>query len=313
MLLIGSRAAKFHYPSFRKPKDYDFIATRQEVEAFLSRHKYVNNSSHDKKIRAKVFIDSRLIQFEFDIVDAYPSNLFLYTEDLNYGTYNDQLRMSYGVASPKSLFAIKKSHIIFPVHWHKNIIDYLYLKERVYPKSTNTLVDMDETTKFLFEMRREESIHKFKHKDRNFDVDNSDFFKKSEQFIKRKVEHDSIHRATCFYEEPLFLSCKKDTSKAEIDPELVDRLSFEDKIKLIQEEAMALALERFVIPALVKKEAYDAQGSYAKTAAKMVYNYLPDFLKDFAADNFDKVLLLPKYYVTEFIARHPTFKNDYLL
>lgn len=75
---------------------------------------------------------------------------------------------------------------------------------------------------------------------------------------------------------------------------------------------MALSLERYIIPALLKGEEYNSREAYVIIAAKMVYNYLPDFFKDFAADNFDKVLDLPKDYVAEFISRHPTFKTELL-
>lgn len=312
MLLVGSRAARFHYPEFRKPKDYDFIATRQQAESFLANHRYIDNSSHAKKIRAKVFIDKRPYQFEFDLVEPYHSNRVFYEDDLSFGTYDKRLGISYGVASPMTLFILKKSHIVFPIHWHKNIADYLFLKEKLFPNSTDTISDMTDRDLVAFSIRRQEVIGKAKYKQRDFNMDNSDFFKRSERFVKRKVEHDSIHRATCFYDEPLFLSCKEDLTKAEISEKLVAKLSFDDKIKLIQEEAMALSLERYIIPALIRKESFEAQEAYARTTAKMVYNYLPDFFKDFAADNFDKVLFLSKDYVTEFTERHPTFRNQYL-
>lgn len=304
MLLIGSRAARFHYPEFRRPKDYDFIATRSDVESFLKTRRHKINSTHAKKIRAKVLVGSERIQFEFDLIDSYHSNRFIYQDDLKFGTHDKRLGISYGVASPEVLLLLKKSHIIFPIHWEKNIADYLFFKDKG--------VELLSPWGLVFVLRRDEIIARQKHKQRNFDVDNSDFFKKSEKFVNRKVEHDSIHYATCFYDKPLFLSVKEDTDKAAISEELVDNLSFDDKIKLIQEEAMALSLERYIIPALLKKESYDSDRAYTKTAGKMVYNYLPDFLKDFAADHFDKVLDLSKDYVTEFLFRHKTFTAEIL-
>ncbi len=304
MLLIGSRAARFHYPEFRTPKDYDFIATRKDVESFLKSRRYIDNSSHDKKIRAKVWIGSERIQFEFDLVESYKSSEYIYRYDLDFGTYDDKLRISYGVASPIALFVLKKSHIVFPIHWQKNIVDYLFLKDK------GLTLDPWISWNNVFLLRRKEILDRSKYKDRNFDLDNSDFFQKSEKFVKRKVEHDSIHYATCFYDKPLFLSVKEDLTKAAISEILINNLSYDDKIKLIQEEAMALAIERYIIPALAKKEPYDAGMAYAITAGKMVYNYLPYFLKDFAADHFYDVLHLPVDYVNEFLTRHKSFKNE---
>ena len=64
----------------------------------------------------------------------------------------------------------------------------------------------------------------------NFDLGNSDFFKKSEKFVNRVVEHDSLHYATCFYDKPLFLFAKEDETKAALSKKKVREMSHIFKI-----------------------------------------------------------------------------------
>lgn len=257
MLLIGSRAAKYHFPFSRNPSDYDFIASKVEVEEFLSHFKHQDVSTHPKKIRARVELN-RPTSFEFELTDTGPSASSICYRKGHTDFEDLKLNTSYQIASPKILFLLKKSHICFNIHWKKNICDYLFLKERIDPK------EFDENWQELFNQRFEETKARVKFKDRNFDVDNSEFFKVSEAMVKRQLPHDNIH------------------------------------IKLIQEECMALAIERYILPCVKENKPFDARQAYVDTAARMVYNYLPMFLKFFAADNFMEIIHLQIDYVARF-------------
>jgi hypothetical protein len=303
MLLIGSRAARFHFPEFRKPRDYDFIATAQEVDDFLSKFKYTDTSSHPKKRRARVVMHGYKLSFEFELVEHYPSSELIYKNDRGVSHHDDKLQYDYHVATPKTLYLLKKSHIVFNIHWEKNIYDYLFLKDKC---QTYFLPDWwNEALRLRFK----EIQTRTGKKEMNFDLDNSEFFKKSEKFINRAVEHDSLHYATCFYDKPLFLLAKDDTSRAELSKEKVRQMSHLHKIQMIQEESMALALERYIIPCMLQKQPYNALAAYQKTASKMVYHYLPMFLRYFAADNFVEILDLKVDYVQKFLDKHPTFSQ----
>ncbi len=292
MLLIGSRAGKIHFSDYRYPRDYDFIASTSEVEDFLKLHKHEILPSHPKKIKAKITIAGRPKLFELELADQIPSSLLLHSKDRAEKRSDPELKCDYYVASPENLFLLKKSHICFNIHWKKNIVDYLYLKARV----DQSKIDND----ILF-LRIEEIKERMRHKERNFDVSNSEFFKVSERFVKRMVPHDNIHYATCFFDEPLFRSVKDDLSKAAMSEDKVNALSDDLKIKLIQEEIMALSIERGILPAIKENSTYDSHAVYVDTACKMVYNYLPMFLRFFAADNFLQIVNLPVDYVDKFL------------
>lgn len=299
MLLIGSRAAQYHFPDFREPKDYDFIATKLEVEAFLSKFKYIDTSKHNKKRRALIEINGKRKSFEFDLVEVYPSNKLIYENDFNYGTYNPDLKISYAVASVSTLMMLKKCCAMFPIHWDKNMEDFLFFKKHI-----NTLSPWQIKA---FKLRAEEIKIRHQFKEMNFDVSNEKFFKKSEKFVKRVVPHDSIHYSTCFYKEPLFLSTKSDLSKAAMDENKVNQLTDSVKIQLIQEEAMALALERYIIPAMVENKPYNANLAYNHIVKKMICHYLPFFLRSFAVDNYLKILSLDIDYVSKFLMNNKEF------
>lgn len=301
MLLIGSRATQFYYRDARNPSDYDFIASNQQVDDFLKDLDWKDTSSHAKKRRARVLLDGKKLNFEFELVEHYPSSKLIYENSLQRRTYNSYLNYSYYVAHPKTLYLIKKSHITFNIHWWKNIYDYLFLSSKLINK------DFVTWEKAAYDLRYNEIVNRAKRKQMNFNVGNSEFFNKSEKFVKRVVEHDSLHYATCFYDKPLFLSAKEDISKAALSPDKVWKMPHNLIIQMIQEECMALSLERFIIPALLKKEKYDAKLSYRKTAGRMIYNYLPPFMKIYAVDHFLEFMDPPIDYVTTFLRRHPTF------
>ena len=292
MLLIGSRAGRIHFSDYRYPKDYDFISTRLEAGWLLNKFEHEIQPSHPKKIRAKVKMAGRFKTFEIEIAEDIPSSAMLLASDRKILHHDKELDYNYYVASPENLFLLKKSHICFNIHWKKNIVDYLYLKARV---------DQSKVNNEILNLRFEEIKNRMKYKERNFDVDNSDFFKVSERFVKRYIPHDNIHYATCFFDEPLFRSVKDDLSKAAMNESKVNALSYDLKIKLIQEEIMALAIERKILPAIKEKSAYDSREAYLDTACAMVYNYLPMFLRGFAADNFLEIMSLPVDYVDKFL------------
>lgn len=294
MLLIGSRAAKHHFPFYRRPKDYDFIASKHEIDHFLSSQKWKDISSHEKKVRARIVINDKPTVFEFEVTEKMPSGKQLAMIPNNVYRKDTDLDIVYQVASPEILFLLKKSHICFNIHWKKNIADYLFLKDRIDESK------LDGQWRGLFDLRFNETKERVKFKDRDFDVDNSEFFKVSEKMVNRMIPHDNLHLATCFYDRPLFMEVKDDLSKAVMNPAKVEALPHKKKIQLIQEECMALALERYILPCTRDMKPFSARQAYVDTAGRMVYNYLPMFLKFFAADNFVEILDLPVNYVEKF-------------
>lgn len=307
MLLIGSRATRFHFPEARKPKDYDFMATTVEVDQFLSKFSYKDTTHHPKKRRAQIDLNGHghKVSFEFELIEHYPSSQIITKYDKSYSKDDKELGIKYFVASPQTLFLLKRSHVVYNIHWDKNILDYLFLRNKI----TTLSYPLPLWWEKAYNLRFEEVKNRVAKKEMNFDVDNSEFFKKSEKFVNRKVEHDSLHYATCFLDKPIFMTVKDDLSKAALSETKVAQLSPDLKIMMIQEEAMALSLERYIIPSLLESKPFDAKLAYIKTAKKMVYHYLPIFLRHFAADHFLEIVDLKIDYVNKFLNNHPTIKS----
>ncbi|MEK6882098.1 MAG: hypothetical protein AABY22_20950, partial [Nanoarchaeota archaeon] len=200
-------------------------------------------------------------------------------------------------AAPEILLLLKRSHLPFNIHFKKNMTDFLYIRQFI---DTDNLSD---DWYRIHQMRFEEIKTRVKYRERSFDVSNSEFFKVSEKMVNRMLPHDNIHWATCFYARPLFMEVKDDLERAEMNPDRVAALSHDNRIKLIQEEIMALSIERYVLPSIRQGKPYNAVEAYAATAGRMVYNYLPMFLKFFAIDNFLEILKFETDYVDKF------FKN----
>src|SRR6266550_2001424 len=82
MLLVGSRATRHHFPDARKPKDYDFIATTDEVNVFLSKHDYVDTTHHPHKRRARLNIGGQHINCEFELTEHVTSSNLIYGNNM---------------------------------------------------------------------------------------------------------------------------------------------------------------------------------------------------------------------------------------
>lgn len=298
MLLIGSRAAKYHFSNFRDPVDYDLIATENEINNFLKNKTFKDISKHSKKKVVKI----NNITFEFEISNKIKSSKLFLKKETKF-PFKDSLFGKYFIASPEALLAMKRSHIIFPIHFHKNINDYHYLKNKI---------SLDKEYIDLSNLRRKEILERDSFKELNFNLSNSDFFKRSKQNVHRYVNHDLVHQAIAFYDKPLFLQAKIDINNAALDIDLVNKMSDKLKIQLIQEEAIVLSLERYIIPNLIMSKSFNSKDIYKKMCYKMVYNYLPMFMRDFAADNIFKIIDLNINYVDKFILNCDEFSQIYL-
>ena len=180
------------------------------------------------------------------------------------------------VASLDELVTLKKSHIWRKHNWDKHFYDYKTLK-------ANGAKVIDS----LFEKRVEETKLRVKFVERDFNVDNSKFFKSS---VRRFVEHDLLHEAVKFGSRPMFEQLKDDLSKADVSYDKFVALSHIDKVRALQEEVMALALERYIIPSHM--DGVDCAPGIAcfKIMKEMCFNFLPMKFRFFAIDNFDEVV-----------------------
>lgn len=101
LTLIGSTAAKRHFPDFREPKDIDFhTADPEDVKSILGSSEFANKTRND------VFVDERLAAWDWS-----------------------------DVATPEELYTLKVSHSFWEINrdvnnWNKHMSDIVFFQRK---------------------------------------------------------------------------------------------------------------------------------------------------------------------------------------
>ena len=292
-ILIGSRAAKIINPIFREPKDWDIITYIDTLYSWYGRNKnYIISllPISDHKFKCKMSDGTKI---EFEIVEGYESNKLLF-EPFNYKTFPkiDFFGEETYVATNNYLWLTKRSHIYWNVHWEKSIRDMHFLKNI-------STIEINFQEKKYYELRLAENEKKFgKRFVANLNMSNDNFFLKSAKKIKRNIDHDKLHEIVSYYERPLFERFKKDLSKASLDKNLFDNASYEDKKKLVQEEALVIGIERYSF-VLLKMKQYKLnelmktmyRNSFNLAIKRICTNLTSGWFREFVIDNWPNIIV----------------------
>lgn len=129
MLLIGSRAIRYHFPDFREPRDWDLIGTDEDI-ARLDR--ILERSPSDRQRREKVHY--RLGDVLVEVANASVLPYWKRVDE----TFRDAPTIEappFGtlrIPSASYLLLTKQCGLIYHiVHWHKNLEDFYYLRDRI--------------------------------------------------------------------------------------------------------------------------------------------------------------------------------------
>lgn len=293
MLLVGSRALNYWIPD-RKVNDWDVITTRDELKAW-----HQANSSNilsevsawnGNKAHFRLSDQSR-IEFEIATPDSSTQQLL----DLS----SDYPEISFGgmklkVPPSEILFLVKKSHITKPINWWKHINDYHLLKGIGADKK------LDDHLNEILKLRIAETDKRYPSPKPSLNMPNEKFFGKSQKVVGRTFNHDDLHLVTCFYDEPLHAKMKFDRSKALVEKSLWDAFSYDDKIKAVQEEAFAIALERKVIPAINNQKSIDQTLAFRHAVERICTTLTAGWFREFAIENVPKIMVCNVDYVDKF-------------
>ena len=276
MLLIGSQALNYWRPNFRKLGDIDIILTQNDIDKFkFDKITYKT----DNKIIGNIGDKS----YELELDNNESNKLLLeHGGSKHYAEYNN---VAIEVASLEALLAIKTSHIYSERNWFKHIKDYHFIKK---------YVSLSELFLNVSDIRKKE--RESKNKRHSMNISNDKFFGYSEKFVGRKYKHDNIHYATCYYDKPIWARCKHDMSKAYVDEDLFNKLDFDDKLRMVREEAYAIALERKIIPNI---EA-DSDKAYKWAIMRICTTLTSGWFREFAVENYFKLNKPDKDYVLDF-------------
>ena len=216
------------------------------------------------------------------------------------GSRLPQRRALARVAPLSVLLAIKQSHSVFPVAWHKHVTDLHTLRAAVAKLPTAvvgggggggssslkepTAVDLEAfVTKRQAEAQARYGEHRL-----HMNVSNEEFFKVHylRELVPRSVlraglcegaaiyTHDELHDLVAYSKgKPLFATMKTDQTKAALDRALFDAADLPTQLRLVREETMAIAAERVVVPALLRGTVPSADYAY-RCALSMVLTTL---------------------------------------
>lgn len=145
--------------------------------------------------------------------------------DLN----NDQTQLTLN-----QLYTLKVSHSYWNIHWDKTMFDISYLKEK------GCILD-EKLHDNLYEHWK--TVHGIKNV--NLNKHTEEFFTDA---VERKFNHDELHKIVAYYDEPLFKRILINKNKTLVSKKKFFEMDFIDQIRIVKEEAIVIALERFIIP-----------------------------------------------------------------
>ncbi len=258
VFLIGSRAMKAHGLFInREPNDIDLIVRKEDISSLLAELARAGNGMSVTNIRngkwkvtitgAPRFPGPMKIEITADPSDAL---IILANQGstLDFPLFpGTDIRVR--VPDVVTLYWIKRSHIEHAIHWQKNIFDYMILTDHLkrHPMPTAELVARSEALAHAFIVREAEVTARHPKPHVNLNVTNDVFFHQYK--IYRKVDHEQLHRAVAFTPgQPLFNSLKDNPAMAWCSWDKFQALTPAMQLKAVQEEAMVIALERFLIP-----------------------------------------------------------------
>lgn len=184
----------------------------------------------------------------------------------------DLIKHKNGYATVDSCYTIKKSHLMYDINWQKHKHDYIEMKfwyhAEIIPELFEALMEywkqQNGNKKFL-------SLYKTK----------KDFFDDNVNYV---YDHDELHKAVAFPDEPVYTLCLKDGEEVAIDKSKFFNLSFDKQLRMFQEEISVIAAERWMIP---EGRNYHWIKAYSLALHKTVTSLTKNWASLFIIDNLD--------------------------
>lgn len=214
----------------------------------------------------------------FDRVDSIDGNGIL-----------DKYSFESAIATIDEVYTLKVSHSPWVIsslaEWYKHLHDISVLKNE-----GATVVEELYTVAYKEWERRKGA------KQVNLEQDKEEFFKNT---VKRYYDHDSVHAAVALGVNPAFELILPPGSEVKPSKMLFEKLSEEEKARLVFEEVMVLALEREVVPRAMAGGFIDKTflfEAYSKHLRLLVTQYSKGWFPRWIIENFFLVSTPPLDY-----------------
>ncbi len=282
MTLVGSRAMRHAFPGSREPRDWDVIARREELMALLDGgHGEIASlvPARPGKYLAQTEGGERV---EIEEVEGCPSAGMLAALS---GLPVTRTPLGEArVVPPAWLAGIKRAHVQWPIRWEKTIEDLHWLRERIGGDERR-----DPDIAEFVRIRRSEHAARHGERAARLAVSNEEFFARSQAAVGRVHEHDAIHEIVAYGPRPLYESFKRDLGRALLDRGMFEAADPLLRERLVREEAMAIALERIVIPRLATGEPFTPEAAYRSALQRVCTNLTSGWFRDWAIDHWPRV------------------------
>lgn len=281
MVIIGSYALNFIFGFYKmksiKYNDIDIICKEEELKNFDKNLTFEPNKTSLK------FKNYELHNYDH----LNNADIYNYYYEKGFGV---QLEKSqFRICSMKGLYILKRSHLHRIINFEKHMIHFhKYIKP-----DTEELNVKDKLT---LKVRTKQTKEFYKDTTPSLKKTNDDFF--NDSVSNRHFIHDDIHEAVAFYKKPIYTKLKYEGEEddAFCQKELWEKLEFDDKVKCVQEEALVLSLERFIIPSILdnheSKIAHKL--AYLNAVKKICTQTCGGYFRDFAIDNYPRITDYPK-------------------
>lgn len=277
-MIIGSYALNLHREFYNKPSikfnDIDIICKESDLKNFDKDLTFEPNSTSIK------FGNYELHNYDF----LNNSDIYNYYKSLNISLENKE----FIVCSMSGLYILKRSHLHRTKDFDKHITHFhKYIKPQIKLNRDDNAILTTRTkmTKKFFNDRTP-SLTK----------DNDDFF--DDDVSNRHFIHDDIHEVVAFFDRPIYTELKfeGEENKAFCQKDLWLNLPEDKKIKCVQEEALVLSLERFIIPSIMnnKNKEFPHKLAYLNAVKKICTTTCGGYFRDFAIDNYPRIIDYPK-------------------
>jgi hypothetical protein len=308
MIIIGSRAMALQFNHIRRvtaKTDYDVIMGNGEFPQWIE-----DNKSHIKSLiprsanKYKAIVENvgKRVQYEIELGFEGTSSKWLldHKDEVCYGTVTGFLSESFDALDPDYLLLTKRSHLIYPIHFEKNIEDYQFMKKRV--TSYKNLINDNPLMKEYYTLRANEAKERFKQKTPKLNVTTEDFFS-SKLPVPTYFVHDHIHKIMAHDSVPMYTKMQPDPGSAWCSKDMFFNLSFREQIQCVQEEAYVIALERYIIPQF-GDNCNDYRDCYKRAVKRICTTLTSGWFRDFAIENYDRVIAwYDGAYVEKFIKK----------
>jgi len=274
-VLIGSAAYLENYP------DIDLIADQEFLDAFKEQA-HLDDESVSSLAHYYVFPRTLEGIVEIHVPREGTAHHRVLMED--HSLQQEVCGFPIQVVALPVLAALKKAHLINPHKWERHIEHYGTIKEIL---GVDVFKPKDFGVLELYKLHRKEILACAKVAPK-LNVRKGEFFGDKERY--NIFDHDTVHKAVALGDIPAYTLMKDGEiwcSRAKWR-----KMTNEDKLRCLIEEASVLALERSIIPALfLKGQSFmGSEWAYKMALHKICTTITSGFFRDYGIEHYQQAV-----------------------